>query len=59
MGKLNGKKLLLLGERDGVPGPAMEACLKDSGIPKSKINEVILVGGMTRMPKAQPVISTG
>ena len=30
-----------------------EACLKDSGIPKSKINEVILVGGMTRMPKAQ------
>ena len=31
MGKLNGKKLLLLGERDGVPGPAMEACLKDSG----------------------------
>ena len=31
MGKLAGKKLLLLGERDGVPGPAMEACLKDSG----------------------------
>ena len=25
MGKLTGKKLLLLGERDGVPGPAMEA----------------------------------
>ena len=23
MGKLSGKKLLLLGERDGVPGPAM------------------------------------
>ncbi len=31
MGKLAGKKLLLLGERDGVPGPAMEACLKESG----------------------------
>jgi betaine reductase len=31
MGKLTGKKLLLLGERDGVPGPAMEACLKNSG----------------------------
>ena len=30
MGKLSGKKLLLLGERDGVPGPAMEACHKDS-----------------------------
>lgn len=31
MGKLTGKKLLLLGERDGVPGPAMEACLKETG----------------------------
>ena len=31
MGKLTGKKLLLLGERDGVPGPAMEACLKATG----------------------------
>jgi betaine reductase len=31
MGKLAGKKLLLLGERDGVPGPAMEACLQKSG----------------------------
>ena len=31
MGKMTGKKLLLLGERDGVPGPAMEACFKDSG----------------------------
>ena len=31
MGKLAGKKLLLLGERDGVPGPAMEECLKDCG----------------------------
>ena len=30
MGKMTGKKLLLLGERDGVPGPAMEACFKDS-----------------------------
>ena len=31
MGKLKGRKLLLLGERDGIPGPAMEACLKKSG----------------------------
>lgn len=31
MGRLTGKKLLLLGERDGVPGPAMELCLKDCG----------------------------
>jgi molecular chaperone DnaK len=28
-----------------------EASLKDAGITKDKIDEVILVGGMTRMPK--------
>ncbi|HPC19988.1 MAG TPA: molecular chaperone DnaK [Kiritimatiellia bacterium] len=33
-------------------GP-VENCLKDAGIPKDKIDEVILVGGMTRMPKVQ------
>ena len=31
MGALAGKKLILLGERDGVAGPAMEVCLKNSG----------------------------
>lgn len=31
MGKLTGKKLILLGERDGVPSPAMEACFTGSG----------------------------
>ncbi len=31
MGKLTGKKLLLLGERDGVPGPAMAAVFANSG----------------------------
>jgi molecular chaperone DnaK len=30
-----------------------EVCLKDSGLSKNEINEVILVGGMTRMPKVQ------
>lgn len=30
-----------------------ETCIKDSGISKSKIDEVILVGGMTRMPRVQ------
>ncbi len=30
-----------------------ETCIKDSGVAKSKINEVILVGGMTRMPRVQ------
>lgn len=28
-----------------------ENCLKDAGVEKSKIDEVLLVGGMTRMPK--------
>lgn len=31
MGKLTGKKLLLLGERDGVPGPAMADVFANSG----------------------------
>jgi molecular chaperone DnaK len=31
----------------------VENCLRDAGIPKDKIDEVILVGGMTRMPKVQ------
>ena len=35
--------------------PPCEACVKDSGLSKDKINEVILVGGMTRMPKVQEV----
>jgi molecular chaperone DnaK len=30
-----------------------ETCLKDSGLSKSQIDEVILVGGMTRMPRVQ------
>ncbi len=29
----------------------VKAALKDSGVDKSKIDEIILVGGMTRMPK--------
>ena len=28
-----------------------ETCLKDSGLAKTEIDEVVLVGGMTRMPK--------
>lgn len=30
-----------------------ETCLKDAGVTKDKIDEVILVGGMTRMPAVQ------
>jgi len=31
-------------------------CVKDSGLSKSDIDEVLLVGGMTRMPKVQKVV---
>jgi molecular chaperone DnaK len=31
--------------------PPCEICLKDAGISKKEINEVLLVGGMTRTPK--------
>ncbi|MCP5488437.1 MAG: molecular chaperone DnaK [Verrucomicrobia bacterium] len=34
----------------------LEACLKDAGLKASEIDEVILVGGMTRMPKVQEVV---
>merc|ERR1712170_222208 len=31
-------------------------CLKDSGVSKDKIDDVLLVGGMTRMPKVQELV---
>jgi molecular chaperone DnaK len=31
----------------------LDSCLKDSGLSKDKIDEVLLVGGMTRMPRVQ------
>ena len=39
-------------ERSKVP---CNNCLNDSGLSNSQINEVILVGGMTRMPRVQDV----
>jgi len=33
-----------------------ENCVKDSGISKDKIQEVLLVGGMSRMPKVQKLV---
>jgi len=33
-----------------------ENCLKDSGLTKDKIDEVLLVGGMTRMPKVHELV---
>ena len=36
-------------------GPAKQ-CLKDAGVDASKINEVVLVGGQTRMPRIQQIV---
>jgi molecular chaperone DnaK len=36
----------------------LEACLKDSGLTKDKIDEVLLVGGMTRMPRVQETVKS-
>jgi molecular chaperone DnaK len=33
-----------------------ELCLKDAGLNKSQIDEVLLVGGMTRVPKVQALV---
>src|SRR5689334_6513883 len=34
----------------------IQACMKDSGISSKDLHEVILVGGMTRMPKVQKLV---
>ena len=36
--------------------PPCDACLKDAGVTKSDIDAVLLVGGMTRMPKVQETV---
>lgn len=38
-------------------GPC-DNCIKDAGIKKSEIGEVLLVGGMTRMPKVQSYVES-
>lgn len=35
-----------------------ELCLKDAGLKKEDIHEVLLVGGMTRMPKVQQLVES-
>jgi molecular chaperone DnaK len=35
-----------------------EQALKDSTLTKDKIDEILLVGGMTRMPKVQEIVKT-
>ena len=31
MGKFDGKKVVIIGDRDGIPGPAIEECIKTTG----------------------------
>jgi betaine reductase len=31
VGLFDGKKVIVIGDRDGVPGPAIEECLKSTG----------------------------
>ena len=31
MGVLEGKKVAVIGDRDGIPGPAIEECVKTTG----------------------------
>jgi len=31
MGLLEGKKVIIIGDRDGIPGPAIEECVKTAG----------------------------
>ena len=35
--------------------PPVKACLKDANVSERDVNELVLVGGMTRMPKVQQV----
>ncbi len=37
--------------------PIVEQVLKDAKVDKSKVDEVILVGGSTRIPKVQKLLS--
>src|SRR5499427_7068618 len=47
---------------DDLVQKTVEPCrlaLKDAGLSAGEINEVVLVGGMTRMPKVQEVVAVG
>ncbi len=38
--------------------PSVKQALKDAGVTPAEINEVVLVGGMTRMPKIQELVKS-
>lgn len=47
----------LVGELVSKTLKPLEACIKDSGLTKSSVDEVLLVGGMTRTPRVVEVVS--
>ena len=40
MGMLSGKKVVIIGDRDGIPGPAIDECVKTTGAE----NVVVILG---------------
>ncbi|HJP89330.1 MAG TPA: molecular chaperone DnaK [Candidatus Limnocylindrales bacterium] len=48
----------LVGDLIEKTNPPVKAAMKDAGLKQSEIDEVILVGGQTRMPKVQDVVKT-
>jgi molecular chaperone DnaK len=48
----------LVGDLIERTNPPVKAAMKDAGLKQSEIDEVILVGGQTRMPKVQDVVKT-
>jgi molecular chaperone DnaK len=48
----------LVGDLIDKTNPPVKAAMKDAGLKPSEIDEVILVGGQTRMPKVQDVVKT-
>ena len=37
--------------------PVIEACLKDAGLAKDKIHDVVMVGGSTRIPAVRDILN--
>ena len=41
MAILEGKKAIIIGDRDGIPGPAIEACLQSAGRSRVLIDRML------------------
>ena len=43
MGMLEGKKAIIIGDRDGIPGPAIAECVKTAGAGRVQLHRVLCV----------------